>query len=96
MRELLLMMVSEKKLTSSAVRALGTMTSDIIPQLIPFIQDEDVKVRWNACFAVGRLGVGPAIEALCGAIYSDENFKVRIQAAAALALTKGINQICLS
>jgi hypothetical protein len=88
MRDLLLEMSSEKKLTSSAVRALGTLTPDMITYLIPFIKDEDVKVRWNACFAVGRLGVGNAIEPLCEAICTDENFKVRIQAAAALALTK--------
>jgi HEAT repeat protein len=89
MRDLLIKMTSDKKLTSSAVRALGTMTPNVIPLLVPFIRDDDVKVRWNACFAVGRLGVGSAVESLCIAIGSDENFKVRIQAAAAIALTTG-------
>ncbi len=90
MHDILIQMTHEKKLMSSAVRALGTLTPDIIPTLIPFVKEDDVKVRWNACFAIGRLGVGPAVDVLCDAICTDENFKVRIQAAAALALTKGI------
>ncbi|KAL0482646.1 hypothetical protein AKO1_014349 [Acrasis kona] len=87
MLNLLLSMTKDKKVASSAVRALANMGNKAIPLLEPFVSDEDHKVRWNACYSLGTLRVGCATKSLCEAIQNDDNFKVRIQAVTALNST---------
>jgi hypothetical protein len=72
----------------------------ILTELIATVGDPNVKVRWNGCYGIGKTISNPnlvttagsiapltaiAIQALCSAIQSDQNFKVRIQASQALS-----------
>uniref|UniRef100_A0A8C8DXS8 HEAT repeat-containing protein 6 n=1 Tax=Oryzias sinensis TaxID=183150 RepID=A0A8C8DXS8_9TELE len=65
--------------------------------LVKTVQSEaTMKVRWNACYALGNAFRNPALpltawthdafSALCHAVTSCKNFKVRIESAAALAV----------
>uniref|UniRef100_A0A8C5DBC3 HEAT repeat-containing protein 6 n=1 Tax=Gouania willdenowi TaxID=441366 RepID=A0A8C5DBC3_GOUWI len=72
---------------------------DAVRALVKTIQtDATMKVRWNACYALGNAFRNPALPlgkcawsrdvflALCHVVTSCTNFKVRIQSAAALAV----------
>uniref|UniRef100_A0A7N9B228 HEAT repeat-containing protein 6 n=1 Tax=Mastacembelus armatus TaxID=205130 RepID=A0A7N9B228_9TELE len=72
---------------------------DAVRALVKTVQSEaTMKVRWNACYALGNafrnpalpLGRSPwscdAFSALCHVVTSCKNFKVRIKSAAALAV----------
>ncbi|XP_028278203.1 HEAT repeat-containing protein 6 [Parambassis ranga] len=71
---------------------------DAVHALVKTVQSEAVmKVRWNACYALGNAFRNPALpldsalwshnafSALCNVVTSCKNFKVRIKSAAALA-----------
>uniref|UniRef100_A0A8D3CWF0 HEAT repeat-containing protein 6 n=1 Tax=Scophthalmus maximus TaxID=52904 RepID=A0A8D3CWF0_SCOMX len=72
---------------------------DAVHALVQTVQSEGtMKVRWNACYALGNAFKNPALpldsavwscdafSALCHVVTSCKNFKVRIKSAAALAV----------
>lgn len=72
---------------------------DAVRGLVKTVQSEaTMKVRWNACYALGNAFRNPALplesaswshdafSALCNVVTSCKNFKVRIKSAAALAI----------
>ncbi|KAM6907605.1 HEAT repeat-containing protein 6 [Xenentodon cancila] len=72
---------------------------DAVRALVKTVQSEAImKVRWNACYALGNAFRNPALplksatwshdafSALCHVVTSCKNFKVRIKSAAALAV----------
>ncbi|KAF3706531.1 HEAT repeat-containing protein 6 [Channa argus] len=72
---------------------------DAVRALVKTVQSEaSMKVRWNACYALGNAFRNPALpldsapwsceafSALCHVVTSCKNFKVRIKSAAALAV----------
>ncbi|CAL1573479.1 unnamed protein product [Knipowitschia caucasica] len=72
---------------------------DAVRALVKTVQSEAImKVRWNACYALGKAFRNPALplesaswshdafSALCNVVTSCKNFKVRIKSAAALSV----------
>uniref|UniRef100_A0AAQ5Y732 HEAT repeat-containing protein 6 n=1 Tax=Amphiprion ocellaris TaxID=80972 RepID=A0AAQ5Y732_AMPOC len=92
----LLHFLRESQMTRSAFQR---PLEDAVRALVKTVQSEaTMKVRWNACYALGNafrnpalpLGKSPwshdAFAALCHVVTSCKNFKVRIKSAAALAV----------
>ncbi|XP_040006165.1 HEAT repeat-containing protein 6 isoform X2 [Xiphias gladius] len=92
----LLHFLRQSQLTRSAFQR---PLEDAVRALVKTIQSEaTMKVRWNACYALGNAFRNPALplesalwsrdafSALCNVVTSCKNFKVRIKSAAALAV----------
>ncbi|KAK9536626.1 hypothetical protein VZT92_006393 [Zoarces viviparus] len=92
----LLHFLRESQLTRSAFQR---PLEDAVLALVKTIQSEaTMKVRWNACYALGNAFRNPALpldsapwscdafSSLCHVVSSCKNFKVRIKSAAALAI----------
>ncbi|XP_026228994.1 HEAT repeat-containing protein 6 isoform X2 [Anabas testudineus] len=92
----LLHFLRQTQLTRSAFQR---PLEDAVRALVKTVQSEaSMKVRWNACYALGNAFRNPALpldsaswscdafSALCHVVTSCKNFKVRIKSAAALAV----------
>lgn len=92
----LLHFLRESQMTRSAFQR---PLEDAVRALVKTVQSEaTMKVRWNACYALGNAFRNPALPldsaswshdafaALCHVVTSCKNFKVRIKSAAALAV----------
>ncbi|XP_040908353.1 HEAT repeat-containing protein 6 [Toxotes jaculatrix] len=92
----LLHFLRQSQLTRSAFQR---PLEDAVRALVKTVQSEaTMKVRWNACYALGNAFRNPALpldsalwsrdafSALCHVVTSCKNFKVRIKSAAALAV----------
>ncbi|XP_029957461.1 HEAT repeat-containing protein 6 [Salarias fasciatus] len=92
----LLHFLRESQMTRSAFQR---PLEDAVLALVKTVQSEaTMKVRWNACYALGNAFGNPALPldsapwshdaftALCNVVTSCKNFKVRIKSAAALAV----------
>uniref|UniRef100_A0A665U8S1 HEAT repeat-containing protein 6 n=1 Tax=Echeneis naucrates TaxID=173247 RepID=A0A665U8S1_ECHNA len=92
----LLHFLRQSQLTRSAFQH---PLEDAVRALVKTVQSEaTMKVRWNACYALGNAFKNPALpldsalwshdafSALCHVVTSCKNFKVRIKSAAALAV----------
>ncbi|XP_070700331.1 HEAT repeat-containing protein 6 [Pempheris klunzingeri] len=92
----LLHFLRQSQLTRSAFQR---PLEDAVRALVKTVQSEAImKVRWNACYALGNAFRNPALpldsapwshdafSALCHVVTSCKNFKVRIKSAAALAV----------
>ncbi|RVE63858.1 hypothetical protein OJAV_G00140570 [Oryzias javanicus] len=92
----LLRFLRESQMTRSAFQR---PLEEAFVALVKTVQSEaTMKVRWNACYALGNAFRNPALplksaawthdafSALCHAVTSCKNFKVRIESAAALAV----------
>ncbi|XP_054481118.1 HEAT repeat-containing protein 6 [Anoplopoma fimbria] len=92
----LLHFLRESQLTRSAFQR---PLEDAVRALVKTVQSEaTMKVRWNACYALGNAFRNPALpldsapwsgdafSSLCHVVTSCKNFKVRIKSAAALAI----------
>ncbi|KAK5858496.1 hypothetical protein PBY51_002630 [Eleginops maclovinus] len=92
----LLHFLRETQLTRSAFQQ---PLEDAVRALVKTVQSEaTMKVRWNACYALGNAFRNPALpldsaswscdafSSLCNVVTSCKNFKVRIKSAAALAI----------
>ncbi|XP_034057888.1 LOW QUALITY PROTEIN: HEAT repeat-containing protein 6 [Gymnodraco acuticeps] len=92
----LLHFLRETQLTRSAFQQ---PLEDAVRALVKTVQSEaTMKVRWNACYALGNAFRNPALpldsapwscdafSSLCHVVTSCKNFKVRIKSAAALAI----------
>ncbi|XP_010748744.3 HEAT repeat-containing protein 6 [Larimichthys crocea] len=92
----LLHFLRESQLTRSAFQR---PLEDAVRALVKTVQSEaTMKVRWNACYALGNAFRNPALpldsalwsqdafSSLCHVVTSCKNFKVRIKSAAALAV----------
>ncbi|KAL6098627.1 heatr6 [Pungitius sinensis] len=92
----LLHFLRQSQLTRSAFQS---PLEDAVLALVKTVQSEaTMKVRWNACYALGNAFRNPALplnsapwscdafSSLCHVVSSCKNFKVRIKSAAALAI----------
>ncbi|KAM3600846.1 uncharacterized protein V6R79_003569 [Siganus canaliculatus] len=92
----LLHFLRQSQLTRSAFQR---PLEDAVRALVKTVQSEaTMKVRWNACYALGNAFRNPALSldsaswsgdafsSLCNVVTSCKNFKVRIKSAAALAV----------
>lgn len=92
----LLHFLRESQLTRSVFQR---PLEDAVRALVKTVQSEAImKVRWNACYALGNAFRNPALpldsapwshdafSSLCNVVTSCKNFKVRIKSAAALAV----------
>ena len=69
---------------------VGTDAEPAVPNIIRLLRDVNDAVRWNATYALGRIGrpADKIVSALQGVILDDRDPKVRAQAAGSLCLMK--------
>ncbi len=76
----------EKPVRAQAARALGSAGGESLPILIPLLSDQDWKVRYRVCEAIGLINSNQSFGPLVGAL-ADERDHVRYMAA------KGLGQL---